>query len=140
MDQFSSRRNIITVIVLVTSFALVARLFYIQVIDSSYKLSAENNSKRIEILYPARGLIYDRNRQLLVYNQPVYDLMIAPFELKAFDSLELCNILRIDMERLRAGIIRSYNPRYRREPFIKQLSPETYAVLQEKMYRFPGFY
>jgi penicillin-binding protein 2 len=140
MDQFSNRRNIITVITFLTSFALVVRLFYIQVIDSSYKLSAENNSKRIEILFPARGLIYDRNRQLLVYNQPAYDLMIAPYELKAFDSVELCSILRIDMDRLRTGISRSYNPRYRREPFIKQLSPETYAVLQEKMYRFPGFY
>jgi penicillin-binding protein 2 len=128
------------VLILFTALVLVGRLFYLQVINTSYKLSAENNSKRIEILYPARGLIYDRNMKLLVYNQPAYDLMIAPYELKSFDSTELCQILNIDMERLRTGISRSFNPRYRREPFVKQISPETYAKLQEKMYRFPGFY
>ncbi len=122
------------------AFALVVRLFYIQVIDSSYKLSAENNSQRIEILYPARGLIYDRNGELMVYNQPSYDLMIAPYELRVFDSLEFCDILDISMERLRAGIARAKIPRYRREPFIKQISPEQFAELQEKMYKYPGFY
>lgn len=140
MDQFATRRNIIAFIVLLTALVLMIRLFYIQVIDSSYKLSAENNSKRIEVLYPARGLIYDRNGELLVYNMPAYDLMIAPYELKSFDSSELCEILNITTDRLRTGIARSYNPKYRREPFIKQLSPETYAVLQERMFKFPGFY
>ncbi len=140
MDRFATRKNIIALIILVAAAGLVIRLFYLQVIDTSYKLSAENNSKRIEVLYPARGLVYDRNHELLVYNQPVYDLMIAPYELKPFDSTELCEILKIDIERLRRGIQRAQNPRYRREPFIKQVSPETYAVLQEKMYRMPGFY
>jgi penicillin-binding protein 2 len=140
MDQFSTRRNIIAGIFILAALALIIRLFYIQVIDSSYKLSAENNSKRIEILYPARGLVYDRNGELLVYNMPAYDLMIAPYELKSFDSTELCRILGIKLDRLRQGISRSFNPRYRREPFIKQLSLETYARLQERMYKFPGFY
>ena len=140
MDHFASRRNIIAGILILVALTLLVRLFYIQVIDSSYKLSAENNSQRIEILYPARGLIYDRNGKLLVYNQPSYDLMIAPYELQQFDSVEFCNILNITIEKLRSSIARSYNPRYRREPFIKQISPETYAVLQEKMYKYPGFY
>jgi len=140
MDQFAGRKNIIVIMVLVSAFALIVRLFYIQVIDSSYKLSAENNSKRIETIYAARGLIFDRNRKLLVYNQPAYDLMIAPFELKPFDSTALCNLLSIDITRLRAGIAKVKIPKYRREPFIKQLSPETYAKLQEKLYKFPGFY
>jgi penicillin-binding protein 2 len=140
MDQFASRRNIIAGIFILAALALIIRLFYIQVVDSSYKLSAENNSQRIEILYPARGLVYDRKGELLVFNQPSYDLMIAPYELQQFDSVELCNILNIDIERLRAGIARTRIPRYRREPFIKQVSPETYAILQEKMYKFPGFY
>jgi penicillin-binding protein 2 len=126
--------------VLVVAFFLIVRLFYIQVIDNSYKLSAENNSKRIETIYAARGLIYDRNKQLLVYNQPAYDLMIAPFELKSFDSTALCELLDIDIKRLRSGIARVKIPKYRREPFIKQLSSETYARLQEKLYKFPGFY
>jgi penicillin-binding protein 2 len=140
MDPFAGRKNIITIMVGVSAFVLIVRLFYIQVIDASYKLSAENNSKRIETVYAARGLIYDRNKTLLVYNQPAYDLMIAPFELKPFDSTVLCQLLNIDIERLRGGIARAKIPKYRREPFIKQLSPETYARLQERLYRFPGFY
>lgn len=138
MDQYSERKYIVGVIILVVALIFVVRLFYLQVIDSSYKLSAENNSKRIDFEYPARGLIYDRNNKLLVYNQPAYDLMIAPYELKPFDSLELCKILKINLSRLREGIRNSYQKR--RDPFIKQLSPETYAVLQEKLFRFPGFY
>jgi len=138
MDQHKDRKYSIGIIILVAALILLVRLFYLQVIDSSYKLSAENNSKRIDFDYPARGLIYDRDNRLLVYNQPSYDLMIAPYELKPFDSLELCNILNIRIERLREGIKNSYQKR--RDPFIKQLSPETYAVLQEKLFKFPGFY
>ncbi len=126
--------------VVAVALILIMRLFYIQIIDSSYKLSAENNSKRIETIYPARGLIYDRNNVLLVYNQPAYDLMIAPYELKQFDSIALCEILNINIEQLRNGIARARIPKYRRDPFIKQLSPETYALLQERFYQFPGFY
>jgi len=138
MDQHKDRKYSIGIIILVVAVILLVRLFYLQVIDSSYKLSAENNSKRIDFEYPARGLIYDRNNELLVYNQPSYDLMIAPYELKPFDSLELCDILNIRIERLRDGIKNSYLKR--RDPFIKQLSPETYAVLQEKLFKYPGFY
>lgn len=140
MDQFASRRNIIAGIILLASLSLIIRLFYLQVIDTSYKLSAENNSKRIEILYPARGLIYDRNKKLLVYNQPAYDLMIAPYELKPFDTVELAGILGMDLVKMRIGIKKAFGPKYRREPFVKQLSPENYAKLQEKLFKFPGFY
>jgi penicillin-binding protein 2 len=138
MDQYTVRRYIISTLFIIIAIIFIIRLFFLQVINTSYKLSAENNSKRIEILYPARGLIFDRDGELLVYNQPAYDLMIAPYELKEFDSTELCGILNIDIQRLREGIERSY--KRRRDPFIKQISPETYAVLQEKLYKFPGFY
>lgn len=138
MDQHSDRKYIIGALFLLVALVIIIRLFYLQVINTSYKMSAENNSKRIDIVYPARGLIHDRNNKLLVYNQPAYDLMIAPYELKPFDSLELCKILNVSIEMLKEGIRNSYLKR--REPFIKQLSPETYANLQEKLFRFPGFY
>ena len=138
MDHYTVRKYVINVIFITIAIIFIIRLFFLQVVNTSYKLSAENNSKRIEILYPARGLIFDRNAELLVYNQPAYDLMIAPYELKNFDSTELCNILNIDIERLRSGIKKSF--KHRRDPFIKQISPETYAILQEKLYKFPGFY
>jgi penicillin-binding protein 2 len=138
MDQFAVRKYVINAIFIVIAAIFIIKLFFLQVINTSYKLSAENNSKRIEIEYPARGLIYDRNGEWLVYNQPAYDLMIAPYELKSFDSTELCEILNIDIQRLRDGIKRSY--KHRRDPFIKQIAPETYALFQEKLYKFPGFY
>jgi penicillin-binding protein 2 len=140
MDHFSSRKYIIGALLILISLVFITRLFFLQVIDKTYSVSAENNSKRIITLFPARGLIYDRSGELLVYNQASYDLMIAPYQLKEFDTTEFCSILNISKSSLEYSIKRSFNPQYRREPFIKQISPETYAVLQEKLYKFPGFY
>lgn len=117
------------------------RLFYIQVIDDSYKLSANNNVIRAVTDFPARGLIYDRKRKLLVYNEPVYDLMIIPKQAKNIDSLELCNLIGITPEdysdKFRKA--KAYSP-VKASVFEKQLSVETYATFQEKLYKFPGFF
>lgn len=117
------------------------KLFLLQVIDSSYKLSAETNTRRMEILYPARGLIYDRKGFMIANNQPTYDLKIAPYELEKFDTIELCSILNIDVQTLRDGIrkVKLY-PEERRNAFLKQLSPQTFGKLKEKQYKFPGFF
>ncbi len=140
MDQFTARRFIIGGIVLIAALVFIIKLFHLQVVDPTYRLSAENNSRRVELLYPSRGLIYDRNGELLVYNQPAYDLMIAPYELQEFDTVELCELLEIDKAVLQKGISRAFNPRHRRDPFIKQISPESFAVLNEKMFKYRGFY
>ncbi|MFW6370181.1 MAG: penicillin-binding protein 2 [Bacteroidota bacterium] len=140
MEQFSVRKYTIAGIVIMIALVFILKLFYLQVIDESYRLPAENNSRRVVTLLPARGLFFDRDGELLVYNQAAYDLVIAPYQLQEFDTAELCTILNIDREFLVNGIERSFMPRYRREPFIKQVSAETYAELQEKLYRFPGFY
>lgn len=117
------------------------RLFSLQVVNSAYKLSAESNTRRMEIVYPARGLIYDRNGELIAHNLPSYDLKIAPYELEEFDSAELCSILGIDIQTLREGIQRVKKFRNERfNPFIKQISPETFGKLKEQQYKFPGFY
>ena len=117
------------------------RLFLLQVVNSTYKLSAESNTRRMEIVYPARGIIYDRNGEMIAHNLPSYDLKIAPYELEAFDSTELCKILQIDIQTLRDGIRRvKTHPNERFNPFIKQLSSETFGILKEKQYEFPGFY
>ena len=140
MDLFSSRKYVVGAVVILFSLLFITRLFFLQVVDKTYSISAENNSKRVITLFPARGLIFDRNGELLVFNQASYDLMISPYQLQEFDTAEFCSILNISKANLEYSIKRSYNPRYRREPFIKQISPETYAVLQEKLYKFPGFY
>ncbi len=141
MDQFVNRKYFIGAFIILIGIVFIFRLLYIQVIDPTYRLSAESNSRRMEIVYAARGLIYDRNNVLLVHNQPSYDLKIAPFELEAFDSTELCEILNINIEELRKAIDTvKNNPSARRNPFIKQLSPETFGKLKEKQFKFPGFY
>jgi penicillin-binding protein 2 len=119
----------------------VIRLFSLQVVDSSYKFSADSNTRRTKIIYPARGIIYDRNGEILVYNEAAYDLIINPSQLKEFDSTDFCNILSIETAELKKRIkeARAYSF-YKPSVFMKQISSMTYAVLQEKMYKFPGFF
>ncbi len=141
MEQYTNRKYIIGGIILLLGLIFTIKLFSLQVINSSYKLSAESNTRRMEIVYPARGLIYDRNGLLIAHNLPSYDLKIAPYELEAFDSTELCRILNIDIQTLRDAIQRVLrNPAERFIPLIKQLSPEIFGILKEKQFMFPGFY
>lgn len=141
MDQFAARKYVVGAFMILLGLVFVFRLLYLQVLNPKYRLSAETNSRRVETVYPARGLIFDRNKELIVHNQPSYDLKIAPFELQAFDSTELCEILDIDIQVLRDAIkLVKEKPKKRRDPFIKQLSPETFGKLKEKQYKFPGFY
>ena len=117
------------------------RLFSIQVIDDSYKTSSENNVLRKEVDYPSRGLVYDRNDKLIVYNEAAYDLMITPNQLKEIDTNLLCTILNVDTINLikRFNKAKNYSS-YKASVFMKQISVETYAKLQEHLYLFPGFY
>ncbi|MBN2524223.1 MAG: penicillin-binding protein 2 [Bacteroidales bacterium] len=141
MEQYINRKYIIGGIILLIGLIFTFRLFFLQVINSTYKLSAESNTRRMEIVYAARGLIFDRNGIMIAHNLPSYDLKIAPYELEAFDSTELCEILQIDINTLREGIIRvKSHPNERFNPFIKQLSSETFGILKEKQFKFPGFY
>lgn len=137
----TDRRNIISGIIVVVFVAIIARLFYIQVVDSRYKLSASNNVLRYITQYPARGLVYDRNGELLVSNKAAYDLMVIPRQVSAFDTTELCGILSVSKETLVASIreARIYST-FKPSILVKQLSSETYAVLQEKLYKYTGFY
>ena len=74
---------------------LIVRLFVIQVVKDTYRLSADNNVLRYVTQYPARGLIYDRNKKLMVYNQAAYDLMVVPAQVTKIDTSEFCNLLEI---------------------------------------------
>lgn len=142
MNVSSGRQTVIYFIFFSVGLIYLMRLFYIQVIDDSYKTSAENNVQRLVIEYPSRGLIYDRKGKLLVYNEPVYDLMIIPKQAKHMaDSLELCQLIGITPEDYTEKYkkARAYSP-VKPSLFEKQLSVETYATLQEKLYKFPGFF
>jgi len=137
----TERMYVIMAIAVVIAVVFLGRLFFIQVIDDSYKLSAENNVLRYQTEYPARGLIYDRDGELMVYNEAAYDLMVVPREVKNLDTAELCDILSIskDVFRSRLTKARDYSAR-KATVFEKQISNVLYAELQEKLYRFPGFF
>ena len=141
MEQYAWRKYIVVGLIVLIGFIFIIRLLFLQVIDKTYELSAESNTRRLEYVYPARGLIYDRNNTLIVQNQPSYDLKIAPYELEAFDTTLLCEILGIEKADLIDGIKRVQKyASARREPFIKQISPEVFGRLKEDQFKFPGFY
>ncbi len=141
MNVSSGRKSVIYLIFFSVALVYLLRLFYIQIIDESYKFSANNNVLRLVIDYPSRGLINDRKGRLLVYNEPVYDLMIIPKQAKNLDTLELCRLIGISPEDYREKYrkARAYSP-VKASIFEKQLSVETYATFQEKLYNFPGFF
>jgi penicillin-binding protein 2 len=141
VNPFANRKYIIISIIVLVSFIYIIRLFFLQVVDTSYKLSASNNVLRYVTQYPTRGLIYDRSNELLVYNEAAYDLMINPGQLKTFDTTELISILKIDKEYAvnTIGKAKKYSY-YKPSIFLKQISAQDYAVLQEKLYKYPGFF
>lgn len=141
MNPFAFRRYIIAGMVAIMAFIFLIRLFYIQIIDVSYKTSADNNSQRYETQFPARGLIYDRKGRLMVYNEAAYDLMVTPIQVKELDTAELCKLLDVTPQYVKETIkaARKYSV-YKPSVFIKQISAENFALFQEKMYRFPGFF
>ncbi|MFW6371573.1 MAG: penicillin-binding protein 2, partial [Bacteroidota bacterium] len=141
MNGHSKRSFIIIAIFAVIVFAYLVKLFRLQVLDSSYKQFAARNVLRELVQYPARGLIYDRNGELLVYNKAAYDLLITPLEVAEFDTTYLCDILEITKNDLEIRIKKASDySRYKPSILVKQIPPETYAVLQEKLYKFHGFH
>lgn len=122
---------------------LVGKLFYIQIINDKYKLSAQNNSMVYEIIYPTRGIIYDRNGKILVGNKVAYDILVTPREVQPFDTLLLADVLGTDVEFIR-GKMAEYHRNSKRIGFqsmtlLRQIPPETYMRFAEVQYRFKGF-
>ncbi len=140
-NVYSSRKYIIIALFILIGLVFMLRLFYIQVIDQSYKLSADNNVIRHITQYPARGLIYDRNGQLLVHNEAVYDLRVIPRHVSQLDTAEFCRLVGISVEEFNKKMnkAKAYSY-YKPTTFVKQLSKENFGYLEEKMYKYPGFY
>lgn len=119
----------------------IARLFYVQVYEDKYILSAQNNVVRKEVIYPSRGLIFDRNQKILVANDVVYDLMLVPNQLTQIDTLRFCQLLDISVDDFKNYYLKAkkYSP-YKASLFMGQLPKEQFAYLQEMLYDYPGFY
>lgn len=135
------RKVLLPTVIIIGTLLIIARLFYLQLIDQELKLKSENNAIRIVYDYPERGYIYDRNGKLLVANQPSYDIMVTPKDVKNIDTLEFCRLVGISKEDFMKILkkARDYSPRLP-SVFLSQLNKREYAALQEKMRKFePGF-
>ena len=145
--RYSNRKYIIAGLFILVTAIYIARLFYIQVVDPKYKLQADNIAFYRKTLYPSRGMIYDCKDRLVVYNKPTTNIMVITNEMMPFDTLDLCKTLSIDrdfiVERLKSikerRVNKGYSP-YTEQLFLSQISPEEAGLLQEKLYKFPGFY
>ncbi|MBR6120990.1 MAG: penicillin-binding protein 2 [Prevotella sp.] len=146
--ELEKRKYVIGGVAVLIVVVYIIRLFTLQITSDDYKRSADSNAFLRKVEYPSRGIIRDRNGQLLVYNQPAYDIMVVMNETRdRLDTLDLCQALGITKEEFdqRMATIkdRSRNPGYSRftqQLFMNQLSDRDFSVFQEKMYRFPGFY
>jgi penicillin-binding protein 2 len=104
MQYLEGRKYVVQGIFLVVCLVFLTRLFFMQLLDGTYKLAADRNTLQRLVQTPYRGLIYDRKNQLLVQNTPVYDLMVVPREVKQLDSARFCALLQIPLESLRASL------------------------------------
>ncbi len=135
------RKLLLFSLVIFSGIIFTARLLYLQVFDNSFQEMSEINAVSVVYDIPQRGYIYDRHGKLLVANQPSYDVMVIPKDIRALDTLEFCKMLHIskeDLERI-LGRARVYSPRLP-SVVLPQLTKDEYAYLQERMYKYPGFY
>ena len=141
------RRYVIGGAVFFVALLFIVRLFFLQIMSDDYKKNADSNAFLKKIQYPSRGVIYDRNDRLLVYNQPAYDITVVMKEMVSLDTADLCQTLNLTPEfvrnRFRDMKNRRLNPGYSpytNQVFMTQLSAEDCGVFQEKLFKFTGFY
>ena len=143
MKNHESRHKVVVCIFLLIVIIFVTKTFYIQVVNDNYKFSANNNVLRYEVQQASRGLIYDRNSNLIVANVPAYDLMIVPRELKGktIDTLAFCNLTDINKKEffIKYKKAAEYSG-YKESVFIKHINLANSSTLSEKLFQFPGFY
>src|SRR5674476_423035 len=146
-DTLQHRKTVVAIIMTTIILVYILRLFSIQIIQSRYKEGADSNAFLKKTQFPPRGLIYDRNHTLLVYNKPAYDIALIMREIHDLDTVAFCKALSIDKSYFinRIGEIKDHhrNPGYSSytpQLFMTQLGIEDIATIQQSMYKYPGFY
>ena len=141
MNDYQDRRYILIAIFLIVAITYIFRLFYIQVIDDTYKLSANNLALKHVTLYPPRGLIYDRNNELLVYNEAAYNLMVVPREVKNIDTNAFCDLINITREEfdIKMVKIRKHSTR-KASILVENITGKEWARIVESLYQYNGFF
>lgn len=136
------RRYVIWSIFISIALIILIKLFFLQLFNDQYKILANDIAITRKVVYPPRGVIYDRKGKVMLYNHVVYDLVVTAYEVpKDIDTAMLCNALSIDKETYKKLFHRAAvkNGPRRKSAMIEQLTPEQAARLQENMYAFPGF-
>ena len=136
------RKVLLPSLIIIAASLLVMRIFYLQIVDDTFKLKSENNAIKKKYDYPERGYIYDRYGKLLVANQASYDIMVIPREIKDdLNITEFCTLLNITKEDYEKRIAKAkvYSPRLP-SVFLPQLNKSEFAAFQEKIRKFDGFY
>lgn len=145
MTNLNNKQLPIILSFLIGSFALVYKLVELQLVDDTYKRLAEKTILDKQIVYPSRGLIYDRDGELLTYNKPIYDLEVIYRNVDTdMDTALFCQLLDIDKATFIKNLDKNWrDKRYHKAlpfTFLSRINPETYARFQEHLFRFPGFY
>lgn len=136
------RKRVIQMIILGMVILIITRLFFLQIVEKKYAKLADANAVLRKVIYPSRGIIYDRQNRSILGNDVLYDLVVTPASVKSIDTAYLCNILKIDKDEFRKRILTAIikNGRVRQSVFAPLLAPEVFGQLQESMYLFsPGF-
>ena len=136
-----SRSRIIRLIFLVAFVIIIAQLFYLQIIEGKYRKLAMDNAVFAKIIYPERGIIYDRNDKAILNNTIIYDLMVTPAEVKNIDTSEFCRLMQIDTTEFKKRIMeaRIRNTSVRPSVFEDLLTPAIQARFEENSWKYPGF-
>ena len=136
-----SRSNIVRLIFLGVFFIIFVQLFNLQVLSSKYVQLAMDNAVFPKVVYPSRGIIYDRKGRAILNNTIMYDLMVTPSEVKKIDTASLCGLLDIDTADFKKRMLdaRFKNGPYRPSIFEDLLPPEMHARLDENIWKYPGF-
>lgn len=136
-----SRIRVIQVAFIIIAAVYIARLFYLQIIDTSLKLEAQNNAVHRNVVYPYRGIIFDRNGKMLVSNTPVYDIMVIPKEVRITDTTDFCEVFGLTVEEVRENlkVARAYS-KVKPSIFIPALYDQDFARVQDRLVDYPGFF
>lgn len=136
-----SRSNTIRLIVIITFVVIALQLFYLQLVDRRYEQLAMDNAVYPKVIYPERGIIYDRNGKAILNNTIIFDLMVTPAEAKGIDTLDFCRLLNIDTSEFRKRMLDAIvkNTSVRPSVFKAMLTKELQARFEENSWRFPGF-
>ncbi len=135
------RNFLLYFIITVAGLILLVRLFQLQVIRGVESDPTKTAAVKVMHEFPERGYVYDRNGKLLVANQLSYDVMVIPNEVEPLDTIEFCNLLKIDKTffKKKYSTAKNYSP-WLPSVFLKQLAKDDFAFLQEKLHKFKGFY